>query len=279
MPEDVTPTASSLAEAMPLLIAGMLTLDRFADETPVRESPGGAVLFAARTAEAFGIRPLVLTKVNREPLLFEHTHVDGERRLRLEHPPRSPIGAIDVPNGWPEPRTILLCPLIAGDLDVASFLDRWPGTRVGLLAQGMQRRRLDDGSVRVVGAPSPALLGAARPGVTIFLAQDEVARWSEGALTRLASRCERVVVTRGADGARVINTDGSEARIEAVAAQPIDTTGAGDVFAAAFILGLRAGLMVAGRLAAAAAACEVETLGPAPLPPLAQIAARAGVAL
>ncbi len=122
MPEDPSPRLS-FADAGPLLIAGRLTLDRFADETPVRESPGGAVLFAARTAEAFGIRPLVLTKMNREPLLFEHSHVDGERRLRLEHPPRSPIGAIDVPSGWPEPRTILLCPLIPGDLDVASFLD------------------------------------------------------------------------------------------------------------------------------------------------------------
>ncbi len=278
MPEDASPRLS-FADAGPLLIAGPLTLDRFTDESPVRESPGGGVLFAARTAEAFGIRPLVLTKVNREPLLFEHSWVDGERRLRLEHPPRSAIGALDVPNGWPEPRTILLCPLIAGDLDVASFLDRWPGTRVGLLAQGMQRRRLDDGAVRVVGAPSPALLGAARPNVTIFLARDEVARWSPGALARLASRVERVIVTQGAEGARVINTDGSEMRIEPVAAQPIDSTGAGDVFAAAFILGLRAGLMTAGRLAAAAAACEVETLGPAPLPPLAQIAARAGVVL
>lgn len=278
MPEDAL-LRFSFADAGPLLIAGPLTLDRFADETPVRESPGGAVLFAARTAEAFGIRPLVLTKVNREPLLFEHTRVDGERRLRLEHPPRAPIGAGDVPNGWPEPRTILLCPLIAGDLDVTSFLDRWPGTRVGLLAQGLQRRRLDDGSVRVAGAPSPALLGAARPHVTIFLAQDEVARWSPGALTRLATRTERVVVTEGGAGARVINTDGSESRIEAIQAQPVDPTGAGDVFAAAFILGLRAGVTVAGRLAAAAAACEVETLGPAPLPPFAQIAARAGVAL
>lgn len=278
MPEDAVPRLS-FADAGPLLIAGPLTLDRFADETPVRESPGGAVLFAARTAEAFGIRPLVLTKVNREPLIFEHTYVDGERRLRLEHPPRSPIGAIDVPNGWPEPRTILLCPLIAGDLDVTSFLDRWPGTRVGLLAQGLQRRRLDDGSVRVVGAPSPALLNAAREGVTIFLSREEVARWSQGALTRLASRAERVIVTEGTEGARVINRDGSESHIGPVAAQPVDATGAGDVFAAAFILGLRAGLSVAGRLAAAAAACEVETLGPAPLPPLAQIADRAGVVL
>ena len=277
MPEDASPRLS-FADAGPLLIAGPLTLDRFADEVPVRETPGGAVLFTARTAEAFGIRPLVLTKVNREPLLFEHSYVDGERRLRLEHPPRSPIGAIDVPSGWPEPRTILLCPLIAGDLDVTSFLDRWPGTRVGLLAQGLQRRRLDDGSVRVVGAPSPALLGAARTHVTIFLAQDEVARWSPGAVARLAARAERVVVTDGSAGARVFDASG-ESRIEALAAQPVDTTGAGDVFAAAFILGLRAGLMVAGRLAAAAAACEVETLGPAPLPPLAQIAARAGVAL
>ncbi|TAK74572.1 MAG: hypothetical protein EPO16_10685 [Dehalococcoidia bacterium] len=278
MPDDASPRLS-FADAGPLLIAGPLTLDRFADESPVRESPGGGVLYSARTAEAFGIRPLVLTKVNREPLLFEHAWVDGERRLRLEHAPRSPIRAGDVPDGWPEPRTILLCPLIPGDLDVASFLDRWPGVRVGLLAQGLQRRRLDDGSVRVVGAPSPVLLGAARAHVTICLAQDEVARWSPGALTRLASRAERVIVTEGSAGARVIDADGSESRIEAVPAQSVDSTGAGDVFAAAFILGLRAGVMVAGRLAAAAAACEVETLGPAPLPPLAQIAARAGVAL
>lgn len=278
MPEDGA-TPASFADARPLLIAGPLTLDRFPNETPVRESPGGAVLFAARTAEVFGIRPLVLTKVNRAPLIFEHAQVDGERRLRLEHPPRAAIGAIDVPNGWPEPRTILLCPLIAGDLDVTSFLKRWPGTRVGLLAQGMQRRRLDDGSVRVVGSPSPALLGAAREGVTIFLSREEIARWSPGAAARLASRAERLIITEETAGARVINRDGSESRIEPIAARPIDPTGAGDVFAAAFILGLRAGLSVAGRLAAAAAACEVETLGPAPLPPLAQIAARAGVAL
>ncbi len=278
MPEDGAAPVS-FTDAGPLLIAGPLTLDRFSGETPVRESPGGAVLFAARTAEAFGIRPLVLTKVNREPLLFDHAYVDGERRLRLEHPPRSAIGALDVPNGWPEPRTILLCPLIAGDLDVTSFLDRWPGTRVGLLAQGMQRRRLDDGAVRVVGAPSPALLTAAREGVTIFLSREEIARWSPGAAARLASRAERLIITEGTNGARVINRDGTESHIAAVPAQPVDATGAGDVFAAAFILGLRAGLSVAGRLAAAAAACEVETLGPAPLPPLAQIAARAGVAL
>jgi len=277
MPDNAAPFTPEAAS--PLLIAGPLTLDRFPDETPVRESPGGAVLFAARTAEAFGIRPLVLTKVNREPLVFVHSHADGERRLRLEHPPRTSIGAIDVPAGWPEPRTVLLCPLIAGDLDVASFLDRWPGVRTGLIAQGLQRRRLDDGTVRVVGAPSPALLAAARPHVTIFLAEDEVARWSPGALGRLASRAERVVVTEGAYGARVIHRDETESRVEPVAARPVDTTGAGDVFAATFILALRAGVTVAGRLAAAAAACEVETLGPAPLPPLAQIASRAGVAL
>ncbi len=275
MPED---SSFRPSDAGPLLIAGPLTLDRFPDEAPVRESPGGAVLFAARTAEAFGIRPLVLTKVNREPLLFENSYVDGERRQRVENPPKSPIGVIDVHSGWPEPRTILLCPLIPGDLDVVSFLDRWPSVRTGLLAQGLQRRRLDDGAVRVVGAPSPTLLAAARPNVTIFLSREEVARWSPGALARLASRAERVVVTEGSEGARIIDAAG-ETHVAALAARPVDPTGAGDVFAAAFILALRAGVTVAGRLAAAAAACEVETLGPAPLPPLAQIAARAGVAL
>jgi sugar/nucleoside kinase (ribokinase family) len=49
-------------------------------------------------------------------------------------------------------------------------------------------------------------------------------------------------------------------------ADPVDTTGAGDVFATAFILALGEGEATAARLAAAYAAAKVEVVGPAPLP-------------
>ena len=276
----------------PVLLVGAVTWD----VVDGQRVPGGAVTYAARVATALGIRAYALVAAGddanldafaehelavvrlEQTMTLEHRFEASVRSQRVVSRPHRGLHPSDLPSNWPPPRTMVLGTLLSDDIDTPAFLELGV-EEAALIAQGMQRRRLDDGAVRVVGAPSPALLGAARPNVTIFLARDEVARWSPGALARLASRVERVIVTQGAEGARVINTDGSEMRIEPVAAQPIDSTGAGDVFAAAFILGLRAGLMTAGRLAAAAAACEVETLGPAPLPPLAQIAARAGVAL
>jgi sugar/nucleoside kinase (ribokinase family) len=64
-------------------------------------------------------------------------------------------------------------------------------------------------------------------------------------------------------------------------ANAVDTTGAGDVFATAFILGVsKLGLSdeEAGRLASAFAAASVERTGPAPLPPLSEVGRRVGTA-
>jgi len=67
-----------------------------------------------------------------------------------------------------------------------------------------------------------------------------------------------VVVTRGADGSSVF-IDGGEAEIAAVPVRPVDTTGAGDAYIAAFLVALLSGAApaAAGARAAAhaAAAC------------------------
>ena len=65
--------------------------------------------------------------------------------------------------------------------------------------------------------------------------------------------------------------------IPALPAQVVDATGAGDVFATALILAMRAGDDVAGRLAAACAAACVERPGSAPLPTRAELITRAGL--
>jgi sugar/nucleoside kinase (ribokinase family) len=94
-----------------------------------------------------------------------------------------------------------------------------------------------------------------------------------GALTRIAA------VTRSEKGSMVI----AAAEPVEIAAEPVDrvvdTTGAGDQYAAGFLYGLARGLPLGdcGRLGSIAAAEVISHYGPRPLVPLQQLAARAGV--
>lgn len=121
--------------------------------------------------------------------------------------------------------------------------------------------------------------------VDILLAnEDEAARLTGeadagAALRVLARSCPVVAVTRGERGALV--TDGT--RTVAVPAEPVssvtDTTGAGDLFAAGFLLGLarELALPACARLGALAAAEVIGHLGARPQLGLADLAKRAGL--
>jgi sugar/nucleoside kinase (ribokinase family) len=103
----------------------------------------------------------------------------------------------------------------------------------------------------------------------------------EAALAALAKGGGVVALTRGAAGA--IASDGKET--VSVAAQPVtqvqDTTGAGDLFAAGFLLGLARGRALDDclRLGALAAAEVISHIGARPQVPLAELAAGRGLAL
>ena len=88
----------------------------------------------------------------------------------------------------------------------------------------------------------------------------------EAALTALGSRCEIAAITRGADGSTVV---GPQGRID-VPAQPVelvlDTTGAGDLYAAGFLYGWSRGetLETCARLGSLAAAEIISHVGARP---------------
>lgn len=98
---------------------------------------------------------------------------------------------------------------------------------------------------------------------------------------RLAALVDIAAVTRGPAGSVIVAGD----QRVAVAAEPvdkvIDTTGAGDQYAAGFLLGLARGrsLEEAGRLGSLAAAEVIAHWGPRPQVSLAKLAADAGLAI
>lgn len=277
----------------PCWIVGPVTWDEVhrADSSPEGERlPGGTALYTARASEALGVQAHVLAQMGDEAdlsalgaheaatlaartLTFRHDFPSGQRVQTLIQETGRSISPDDVPDGWPEPATLILAPLLPEEIDVPAFLDEYPGAEVALLAQGLQRAVLPDRRVAHRAQPTSVLLDAARANVSIFLSEDEVALWPAGALAHLAARAARVVVTRGGAGARVLTRQG-ERTIASMPVEVVDATGAGDVFATAFILGLRAGEEFAGRLAAACAAVACEVRGPGVLPSLDEIAAR-----
>ena len=103
----------------------------------------------------------------------------------------------------------------------------------------------------------------------------------DAAAARLASMVEVAAVTRGADGSVVISGD----QRVAVAAFPvekvIDTTGAGDQYAAGLLLGLARGLSLedAGKLGSLAASEVIAHWGPRPMVKLETLAEQAGLTL
>jgi sugar/nucleoside kinase (ribokinase family) len=94
------------------------------------------------------------------------------------------------------------------------------------------------------------------------------------ALQAVRGRCEIACLTRSEKGS-VIVTNGEVHVIDAVrVGQVVDTTGAGDLYAAGFLWGLSEGLDLAtcGRLGSMAAAEVISHLGARPVTPLAELA-------
>lgn len=129
-----------------------------------------------------------------------------------------------------------------------------------------------------------AALGALLDDVDILFGnEDEVVTMTgeplEKAMAELSRRCELVVVTRGPRGSLVV-TDGSVTDVAAHPAEVIvDTTGAGDMFAAGFLYGLTRGYdpVDCAHLGSLVAAEVIGHLGARPQTSLSRLAAGAGM--
>lgn len=226
---------------------GHVTLDRFGD----RVRPGGTALYAAVTAHRLGLSAGIVTShADDFPLdaippqievvtleapattVFEYETAGDKRGMRVTSTAR-PLGSADVPSDWIDAELVLLAPVIAEvDPGLVEVFDE------GSIAAAVQGWLRGLGPVGEVGGrpwtPPPGLLERLQ---AIFLSEDDV-RGQEAGLTEWIQRLPMAVVTAGAAGA-LLYVNGERFEIRPRPTRLVDPTGAGDVFAATFLVEYR----------------------------------------
>lgn len=274
--------------AAPLLLVGPITIDHIAG----RQQPGGPVSYGAAVATAFGVRARILTIAGPEADLSPLTGHDVEvvqdrgtvtfaftdgpdgRAMRVPEQPSRPLAASDLPNDWRTSTTLMIAPLIRGDVDVDSFASvARSASRVGVVMQGLQRELVGD-EVRITSPRDSSLVRACSRSYSFFRSRREAQQWTDEQTEAVAKCGATLITTLGADGAEIRRGE----HVLPVDPFPLtaegDSTGAGDVFATALILALDEGEQAAAQIAAAFAAASVEQVGPQPLPTLSEIKQR-----
>lgn len=277
-----------LPPALPLeidyLAIGHPTIDQ---GTPQGDVAGGTVLYAAVQAARLGwaagfvgradpaeLGPLLApfageVSARLQPAARTTRFVnlaDGDDRTQWVTAAAAPVDPLDLaaPGARPRARVVHLAP-VARELDLVATVAHVEGDTVGVTPQGLIRRWGAEGRVVLVPlAPRDTGDEVAAAIDVVVVAEDE--RPFVEVLTRAVNaRGGLVVTTQGSEGCRVETARGGQAVPALPVVAAVDRTGAGDVFAAALLVGLGEGRAVtdAVRFAMAAASCSIEGVGPA----------------
>ena len=211
---------------------------------------GGAATYSSRMAHALGCEVQVLTSlrsdVDLSPILadvevlnypadhtttFENVYTSAGRHQTLHAvaerlaPDRFPAAlAADV---------VHLAP-IAQEVDLG-WLDQFPGALIGVTPQGWLRQWDAQGRISPCGWAGAAEV-LTRADVVIISIED-VAH-NEDLVQQWAAQARMLVVTRGAHGCTV-HQHSTAIAVPTHSVEIVDATGAGDIFAASFLVRLR----------------------------------------
>lgn len=252
------------------LVVGHLSRDVIADGYRL----GGTAAYAGCAAQVLGCRTALVTSAAApdaaDPCLnglrvhclpskwttsfANHYESGGRRQVLLGR--AAPLTAVSVPPAWAGAALVHLGP-IAGEID-PDIAEAFPAGRIVLTPQGWLRGWDDKGRVfpRRWSAGNRLLARA----IAVVLGEEDLVEREQ--LDEFIGRCPLVVLTRAAAGCTVF-WQGRSQDLAAPAVTQVDPTGAGDIFAAAFFIGLHRGLdpPVAAARANALAAASVAHAG------------------
>ncbi len=255
------------------------------DVTPEGHTLGGAVVFGAVTAARMGLGPAIVTSAGPDfdlgaalagipahvvpaeaTTAFENIDADGAR-TQYVHAVAGPIGPSDIPAAWTGAPMVFLAPLAR---ELGDDAHCFPGATVVASLQGWLRRWDDSGLVTPRHWDGAELLPHVDAAVV-----SEHDFGSAGAAARWAALAPALVVTRGRRGATLYRRD-AVSDIPPFAAREVDPIGAGDVFAAAYLIAYHRSRdpVYAAMYASCAASFAVEAPGMEGIPTRAQVASR-----
>lgn len=261
------------------------------DLTPNGFTLGGAVTYGAIAAKRLGLSPAVVTSVggdidvtsalddvpvhvvpSEQTTTFLNTYVSGRRTQHIQAV-AGPIGAADIPLDWRSAPLVMLGPL-AQELDV-DLVKSFPNSVVVASIQGWLRQWDSDGKVSPCQWPGDELLPYVDAAI---LSVDDV----DGTLMLdgWKSLVPVLIYTRGAEGLDV-HSQGRWQHVDAFPVEEVDPTGAGDVFAAAYLVRFSEtqDVMLSARFASCAASFCVEKQGTLGIPSRADVEARLAVTI
>ncbi len=260
------------------------------DVVPEGYTVGGTTTYSSITARNLGRRPGIVTRLapdfvwppalhdvevhrisSAQTTTFHNLYHNGHRQQFLLAR-ASAIEPVDVPPAWMQTPIVHLGPLDR-ELD-ERFAKLFPGSLVGVTPQGWLRQWDDSGRVRMrPWVEAPQIL----PHVDVLVLSVEDLNGNAPLMDEYARLTRIAVMTQGPLGC-VVFTEGKEKQVAGFPVEEVDPTGAGDVFAAAFLIRLQETQdpFDAARFANATASFCVQQPGVAGIPTRGQVEERLG---
>lgn len=236
-----------LLQPIDYLVIGHITCDT----NPAGTRIGGTVTYAALTARALGLRVGIVTSFGGEadlsvlsdiPVInypadqsttFENIKTAQGRVQFIRHIAPA-INLNLIPDPWRNAPIVHLGP-IAQEVE-PSLVRHFPTALIGITPQGWLRAWNSEGRVSPTEWPESTFV-LPRVGAAVISLED--VGGDENRIEEMAASCRILAVTEGAQGTRLY-WHGDVRRFRPPEVEDVDSTGAGDIFAAAFFTRLHA---------------------------------------
>lgn len=249
----IAPTVSHVAvryvritpvKKLDYLVIGHITRD----VTPAGNLVGGTISYSGRAALALGCATAVLTSCqpgyeglaeltdltvkvipSAHTSTFENIY-EEDGRTQMLYTVADPIRAEYLPDNWANAKVVHLGP-VANEVDPA-LMHQFPHSIIGLTPQGWLRRWTEDG--RVYARDWPKAEQFLPLADVVILSEEDLL--DEAMLPRYRQLSKLLIMTENARGCTVFTGDEMR-QIPAPSVTQVEPTGAGDIFATAFLIG------------------------------------------